>query len=305
MKKLLNLLLILVTFDTVAQVTSGHFIPDSLIGQASKLSPVQTIAGTCASPNGNMNSIGGPPGSYANLQAGGYCNPASYGSSGTVCWSFTPSQPSVSINSGYSQSGCSTISFGPFTLYKCAPSCSVMGTGLNFSVTPGQCYTWCMGFSATGPPSCSVNDWCPYYQQFTPLPIELGYFAGSSQGDVNMLVWKTMTEINNDYFVLEISSDATNWREIVQIKGAGNSKKAITYSYKHQGFTRGVINYYRLKQVDIDRTFEYHGIVAINNTKDNDTKVIRVLNMLGQEVTENYEGIKIVYYSDGSIEKKY
>lgn len=304
MKKILNILLVFVAMNSMAQISTNYFMPDSLIRTDPKLNPIQTMAGTCASPDGGMNSIAAPPPNYTYLQNNGYCNPRSYGRSGTVCWNFTPTQNSVSINSGYSQTGCTSMSFGPFTLYTCAPACAVVGSGLNFAVTPGTCYTWCMSWSGGGPPSCSVNDWCPYYQQFTTLPIELSYFAGSSQGNVNMLIWKTMTEINNDYFVLEISSDALNWSEIGRVKGAGNSKKAITYSYKHQGFTKGEINYYRLKQVNLDRTFEYHGIVAINNTKDNDTKVIRVLNMLGQEVTENYEGIKILYYADGSVEKK-
>jgi hypothetical protein len=301
MCRLGTVLLILVSFWSFSQTTNGYFLPDSLIHFDPKYS-INTTAGTCASPNGGMNSISAPPGSYANLQSGGYCNPGSYGNGGTVCWSFTPSQPSVNINSGYSQSGCSTISFGPFTLYKCSPSCSVVGTGLNFTVTPGQCYTWCMTFGTSGPPSCAVNDWCPYYQQFTPVPIELSFFAGSNIGSENVLLWKTATETNNDYFVLETSSDATNWNELTRVDGAGNSTKPLNYSYKHTNFEKR-INYYRLKQVDSDRTFKYHGIVAVDNTKKHEGTVIRILNMLGQDVDASYEGIKIMYYSDGSVEK--
>ena len=78
-------------------------------------------------------------------------------------------------------------------------------------------------------PSCVFNDFCPYFQQFTVLPIELSYFAGSNQGNVNVLQWKTETEKNNDYFILEISNDATNWINLTNIKGNGNSSNSIIY----------------------------------------------------------------------------
>ncbi len=178
-----------------------------------------------------------------------------------------------------------------------------MGTGLSYTVTPGQCYTWCMTYSGNGP-GCVFNDFCPYYQMFTPLPIELSYFAGSSQGKTNVLQWKTELEKNNDYFILEVSSDATNWNELNIVDAAGNSNQPLLYSYQDNNF-KPQINYYRLKQVDYDGTSKYHGIVAVDNSKGKDVKVIRILNMLGQDVNENYEGIKLFYYSDGTVVKQF
>ena len=300
MKKLLIILTTLLTTYCSSQTISNYRISDSLIKDNNLTAKV--MAGSCASPNGGMNSIGAPPPSYAWLQTNGYCNPASYGKNGTICWSFTPTSNSININSGYSSSGCGVISFGPFTLYTCAPACAVVGAGLNFSVISGQCYTWCMGYSGTGG-LCSFNDFCPYYQQFAILPIELSYFAGSNQNNVNILQWKTETERNNDYFVLEISSDALNWDVLTRIKGSRTTSKSITYGYKHTNFNYG-INYYRLKQVDYNGIYQYHGIVVINNIKDPNVKIVKILNILGQEVPENYNGIKIIYYSDNSVVKQ-
>lgn len=299
MKKFFIILFFLFSLLFKAQVISDYKLPTSK--QTSTIS-IMGINGTCASPNGNMNPIGAPPGSYAALQAGGYCKPFSYGKNGTVCWSFIPTSTSIIINSGYSSIGCAGVGFGPFTLFNCAPSCAVVGSGLSFSVISGQCYTWCMTYSGIGG-ACTFNDFCPYYQQFTVLPIELSYFAGSSQGNINILQWKTETETNNSYFDIEISNDAVKWEKLVKINALGNYNIQQIYLYKHENFNRG-INYYRLKQVDKDGTFSYHGIVVINNTKTSEEKIIRILNILGQDVELNYEGIKIIHYSDGNIVKQ-
>lgn len=301
MKKLFIILLLIISHIIISQTTSDYKLPPPKQVQSIN---VMGINGTCASPNGNMNSISSPPPNYTWLQTNGYCRPSgTYGSSGTVCWNFTPTSTSITINSGYSSTGCASINFGPFTLYRCSPSCAVVGSGLSFSVTAGQCYTWCMSYNGNGP-GCVFSDFCPYYQQMTPLPIELSYFAGSNQGDVNVIQWNTITEKNNDYFVLENSMDALNWIELSRIDGVGNSNHLSTYSYQHKNFNKQ-INYYRLKQVDFDGTYKYNGIVAVDNTKDKNIKIIRILNVLGQETTEDYNGIKIIYYSDGSVMKQH
>jgi len=280
-------------------------IPDSLINESTKnfANKTTAIAATCAAPSGTMASVIGTPPSYAWLQTNGYCRPASYGSSGTVCWSFIPTGNSITINSGYSSTGCANISFGPFNLFTCAPACANMGSGLTFAVTPGQCYTWCMGYSGNGG-GCSFNDFCPYYQQTTILPIELLYFAGFYDGNINMLQWSTATERDNDFFVLEVSYDTEYWIEITRIKGAGTSYLNKDYSYVDKDF-KNVINYYRLKQVDYDGSYKFHGIIAINNSDNLKTEsVVRVTNILGQDVPKNYNGIIFIHYSNGRIIKK-
>ena len=107
MKKNLIIFLLFITTILQSQINSGYHIPDSLILNKTygKYSGTNQIAATCALPSGGMNSIAAPPPSYVWLQTNGYCNPSgSYGSSGTVCWSFIPTGNSVTINSGYSTS---------------------------------------------------------------------------------------------------------------------------------------------------------------------------------------------------------
>lgn len=136
----------------------------------------------------------------------------------------------------------------------------------------------------------------------TPLPIELLSFNGYGEKDYNHLKWSTATEINNDYFILERSLDGISWEKITQIEGAGNSNTVVNYSFKDYGYTSGV-NYYRLSQTDFNGKKEYFNIIAVDNDKPVKT-IIRTTNLVGQDVDNNYDGLRIVYYSDGTIVKK-
>lgn len=61
------------------------------------------------------------------------------------------------------------------------------------------------------------------------LPIELLDFAAKLKNEVVELKWETTTEINNDYFTIEKSTDGVNFKEVEKIKGAGNSSINIAY----------------------------------------------------------------------------
>lgn len=136
----------------------------------------------------------------------------------------------------------------------------------------------------------------------TTLPIELISFTGNKENNYNNLFWTTASELNNDYFILERSVDAFEWVEIGRINGAGNSTYTLNYNFKDYNFNFGV-NYYRLTQVDYNGQREQFNIIAIENEKI-EKKIIKVTKIMGQEVKEDFTGVKIVYYSDGSVVKK-
>src|SRR5690554_599128 len=136
----------------------------------------------------------------------------------------------------------------------------------------------------------------------SPLPVELTFFTGNKTGNINHLSWETATETNNDYFILEHSTDGFSWNEITKEKGAGNSTKINTYFYDHRDFPLA-INYYRLTQVDFDGKRETFEIVSIDNSSDR--KLIKTVNMIGQEINENYKGVVIDYYDDNTVVKRY
>ena len=104
-------------------------------------------------------------------------------------------------------------------------------------------------------------------QSITPLPIELLSFTGRSEGPSNYLEWVTASEINNDFFTLERSSDGFDFEEFAIVDGAGNSSIQIHYdTYDHNPFIG--VTYYRLKQTDFDGSFKYSNIIAFANVLD-------------------------------------
>lgn len=135
------------------------------------------------------------------------------------------------------------------------------------------------------------------------LPIELLYFSGAQKScKQNILSWATATETNNDHFEIERSLDAINFETIKKILGATNSLETKQYTYIDFNPELG-INYYRLKQVDINGEFTYAPIIDIDNSCIMNLKIIKLTNLLGQEVNDEYGGPKIIYYNDGSILK--
>ncbi len=138
----------------------------------------------------------------------------------------------------------------------------------------------------------------------TPLPVELIDFevklTAVKKVDIR---WKTLSEINNDYFKVEKSLDNVTWIEIEKVQGAGNSSSLINYSSEDKTPVFGN-NYYRLKQVDFDGQIRYSEIKNINLTgiseiqifpipannsisiigNDIESKSIQLVNSIGQVV---------------------
>lgn len=92
-----------------------------------------------------------------------------------------------------------------------------------------------------------------------PLPVKLTYFNVKAEGKKAHLSWQTATEQNSDRFDIERSTDGFRFEKIGQVKAAGNSTSHIDYNYFDLSPKKG-INYYRLKEVDIDNSFQFSEI---------------------------------------------
>ncbi|MCX6290527.1 MAG: hypothetical protein NT126_02030, partial [Bacteroidetes bacterium] len=101
----------------------------------------------------------------------------------------------------------------------------------------------------------------------SPLPIELLKFDAYPKEQMVITDWSTASEINNDYFTLERSSNGLEFYEIGKIRGAGNSSVTLNYSFPDEHPLTG-ISYYRLKQTDFDGRFSYSPVVMISYKKD-------------------------------------
>lgn len=94
-----------------------------------------------------------------------------------------------------------------------------------------------------------------------PLPINLTQFYAIQENETIIINWTTESELNNDEFILQKSTDGINFYTISNITGAGNSRNKITYS--EIDIYPNVINYYRLLQKDFDGVTTCSEIITI------------------------------------------
>ena len=95
------------------------------------------------------------------------------------------------------------------------------------------------------------------------LPIQLLSFDAKCMNNNVDLNWSTATEMNNDYFTVERSTDAATWNFVKKVSGAGNSNSVLNYTTKDADPLKG-ISYYRLKQTDYNGQSESFNAVAVN-----------------------------------------
>ncbi len=101
----------------------------------------------------------------------------------------------------------------------------------------------------------------------SPLPVTLTSFKSSTLGQEIMLDWTTADESNFSHFSVERSYDAKNFEAIgrVDAKALANTSETA-YQFVDQTPNFG-INYYRLRQVDIDGSYAYSRIISANMTE--------------------------------------
>ncbi|MCF2491181.1 C25 family cysteine peptidase [Dyadobacter sp. CY347] len=81
------------------------------------------------------------------------------------------------------------------------------------------------------------------------LPVKLISFDAKAEFDRVKLNWKTASEQNNGYFIVERSYNAKNFEEIGRIEGKGTTETESNYDFADMKPLSGT-SYYRLKQVD-------------------------------------------------------
>ncbi len=98
----------------------------------------------------------------------------------------------------------------------------------------------------------------------SPLPVELTTFKANINSKKNIeLLWETATEVNNYGFEVERKFANEEWSKIGFIEGHGNSNSTKLYSFIDKNISNNRKVYYRLKQLDIDGSFEYSKVVEV------------------------------------------
>jgi DNA-binding beta-propeller fold protein YncE len=95
------------------------------------------------------------------------------------------------------------------------------------------------------------------------LPVELTSFIAVVEKEKVILKWETATEVNNYGFEILRFTQNDKWGKIGFVDGHGNSNSPKEYSFTDKNLTGGSHFSYRLKQVDIDGSYEYSDIVEV------------------------------------------
>jgi Secretion system C-terminal sorting domain len=96
------------------------------------------------------------------------------------------------------------------------------------------------------------------------LPVTFINFSGRRTGNRNNLTWTTGSEQNSRGFEVQRSQDGQNFTTIafVNTLAPGGSTSNLTYTFADDNFT-GTIQYYRLRQVDLNNQGRYTAVVKI------------------------------------------
>jgi len=106
------------------------------------------------------------------------------------------------------------------------------------------------------------------------LPIELSYFDVFSEGDYVKVIWETLSEVENDHFILQRSENGYHWSDLATISGAGFSNEIIKYEHLDFKPLNG-LSYYRLKQVDFNGRPDYSESISVSLNFDTE-EIIRL-----------------------------
>ncbi len=183
---------------------------------------------------------------------------------------------------------------------------TVDGTG-NWSYTHNLGLTAAQASSVSATQTTPSNSTSEFSACSAPLPVNYLFFEAEKITNSEVLLsWGTIEEVDNDYFIIQRSSDGINFEDIGVVDGKGNSTAANYYNYTDYNPGTGMV-YYRLKQVDFDGNYSLSmiravmlgdGNVLINQTGttvdivtsfEGDVEIyISLVNLKGQVLIQDY-----------------
>ena len=254
--------------------------------------PMQT---SITVPSGCTINVVAEFGAPCNLASGGTCD----GTTGHCADSRADTKDCVGINAGFNNPGTTTSgSTGSGNIGTCGAGAAGLssgstlvggatggGAGCNTSPSGGNSNLTCTLNGIAGPQSVTVwgmsnrgDEIITYTVTATSgagtcaqlgivvLPVDLTGLAAFRTPAGIEVKWSTISEINNDYFIVEYTFDGRNFIPYTKIKGAGVSADKKDYNCL---FTIEIMDknpYFRLKQVDFNGNYKYSSIVALGTS---------------------------------------
>lgn len=136
------------------------------------------------------------------------------------------------------------------------------GAGSHFSVQitlPSSAINIC--FQSFASPFGSVNNGNSFSGFGAILPVSFGKISASKSGRTVKLQWEVFSEQNHDYYEGQRSDDGISWASFATVKTLKERSKVKIYETLNIKPIIG-INYYSIKQVDLDGTVSYCKITS-------------------------------------------
>lgn len=97
-----------------------------------------------------------------------------------------------------------------------------------------------------------------------PTPVKFISFTVRKEGPNSILRWSTSSEVKNDHFVVERSTDALLFNVIGNVRGKGTTAQTTDYQFS-EPLTNcaSPILYYRLRMVDIDGKNTFSNVIVL------------------------------------------
>lgn len=110
-------------------------------------------------------------------------------------------------------------------------------------------------------------------QMVQPLPVELVSLKAYPKRIGNMINWMTASEHNNRGFEVQRATTPGDWETLGFVEGDINAVTINDYQFIDRLPLPG-LNYYRLKQIDLDGRFEFSDIVVVNNMIESNIQTV-------------------------------
>lgn len=125
------------------------------------------------------------------------------------------------------------------------------------------------------------------------LPVELISFDVRDNTKNLELTWSTASEIRNDFFTVERSTDGRNFSSIGIIDGAGSTSEKTDYSYTDNSIKKMqsvTTVYYRLMQTDLDGKTTYSPIISAKTGAGSQLEIGKIKQLASNLEVSFYAG---------------
>lgn len=102
-------------------------------------------------------------------------------------------------------------------------------------------------------------------ESYAVAPVDFLYFKGKNIGKNNILQWATATELNNQGFEVQRSSNGKEYATIAFVQGSGAAEQRRDYSFTDINAPQHV-SYYRLRQLDAGHQAKLGPVITVNNS---------------------------------------